>query len=367
MNIYDDDRIVMTLDAGGTNFVFSALQGGEEITDPIALPSYADDRERSLKTIIEGLHKVQSTLNKSPTAISFAFPGPADYPGGIINNMNNLPAYKGGVPLGPMLEEQFGLPTFINNDGDLFAYGEAMAGILPEINRRLADKNIPKRYDNLFGVTVGTGFGGGMVIDNELALGDNSASAEIWISRNFDDTRFIAEEGVSIRAIQHNYWQNAPDCRENLSPRDIYEIACGDREGDQQAAMGAFEKMGTALGEALANAITLIDGIMVIGGGISGAHDLFLPNVIEQLNSTIETRDGTKLPRLVSHVYNLEDPTSSDAFYDIESKELPIPFSDKTVPFIPEKRLAVGLSRLGTSKATALGAYAFALDQLQAK
>ena len=52
---------------------------------------------------------------------SFAFPGPADYPAGIIGDLAEYPAFRGGVALGPMLAERFGLPTFINNDGDLFA------------------------------------------------------------------------------------------------------------------------------------------------------------------------------------------------------------------------------------------------------
>jgi glucokinase len=49
---------------------------------------------------------------------------------GIIGDLENLPTFKGGVALGPMLEEIFNIPVFINNDGDLFAYGEAIAGLL---------------------------------------------------------------------------------------------------------------------------------------------------------------------------------------------------------------------------------------------
>lgn len=97
-------------------------------------------------------------------AISFAFPGPADYKRGIIGELINLPSFKGGVALGPMLEEIFGLPTYINNDGDLFAYGEAIGGFLPRLNNDLKKNNIAKQYSNLFGITLGTGFGGGLFI-----------------------------------------------------------------------------------------------------------------------------------------------------------------------------------------------------------
>lgn len=364
MNIYDDQRIVMTLDAGGTNFVFSALQSGEEIVFSITLPSHAGDRDRSLKTIIQGFERVKKALDKEPVAISFAFPGPADYSAGIIDNVGNLPAFTGGIALGSMLEEKFGLPVFINNDGDLFAYGEAMGGLLPEINNKLAEQNIPKRYKNLFGVTIGTGFGGGIVINNQLVRGDNSASGEIWLSRNFEEPSLTAEESVSIRAIQQSYMENNPDSSEILSPKDIYNIARGDQEGNQEAAIQAFEKMGKVFAESLANALTLIDGVVAIGGGISGAHDLFFPTVMEHLNGTISSRDGKQFSRVGSTFYNLEDSRSEEAFYSFSHKEISVPFSDKKTPYVPERRLAIGLSRLGTSEATALGAYAFALSQL---
>lgn len=64
---------------------------------------------------------------KRPAAISFAFPGPADYPNGIIGGwLPNFPSFRDGVALGPFLQEKFGVPVFINNDGDLFAYALAL-------------------------------------------------------------------------------------------------------------------------------------------------------------------------------------------------------------------------------------------------
>jgi glucokinase len=73
-----DERIVMTLDAGGTNFVFSAIQGCREIVEPICLPAASDDLERCLSVLVEGFLEVEKRLPKLPVAISFAFPGPAD-------------------------------------------------------------------------------------------------------------------------------------------------------------------------------------------------------------------------------------------------------------------------------------------------
>ena len=144
-NYSKDERVVMTLDAGGTNFVFSAMQANRPVVESFSLPSNADHLERSLGTMIEGFTRVQRACAGCRAAISFAFPAPADYFNGIIVGPRNLPAYR-DVALGPMLEDKFGLPTYINNDGDLFAYGEAAAGFLPYVNGLLEQAGSPKRY-----------------------------------------------------------------------------------------------------------------------------------------------------------------------------------------------------------------------------
>ncbi len=149
MKYKNDKRIVMTLDAGGTNLVFTAIQGNEQIIDEIRFPSAPNNLEKMLSTLVEGFNEVKSKLSEEPVAISFAFPGPADYPNGIIGDLPNLPAFRGGVALGPFLETKFNLPVFINNDGDLYAYGEAISGFLPEINQKLKEAGSPKQYKNL--------------------------------------------------------------------------------------------------------------------------------------------------------------------------------------------------------------------------
>ncbi len=181
LDIFDDGRTVMTLDAGGTNFVFSAIRGGKEIVEPIVLPSLAHDLSLSLKNISDGFWAVREKLEAiQPVAISFAFPGPADYPRGIVGNLANLPAFRGGVALGPMLQREFGIPVYMNNDGNLFAYGEAIAGFLPYVNGELERAGSAKRLKNLVGFTLGTGIGGGVVVDGRLLIGDNSMGAEVW-------------------------------------------------------------------------------------------------------------------------------------------------------------------------------------------
>nr|NQU89881.1 ROK family protein [Bacteroidota bacterium] len=365
MNLKDDNRIVLTLDAGGTNFVFSAIRGGEEIVKPITLPAEATNLIDVLQRIIQGFEEVKSSLKEDPVAISFAFPGPAEYPLGIIGDLENLPYFRGGIALGSMLEEKFGLPVYINNDGDLFAYGEAIGGLLPEINARLEAGGTNKRYKNLFGATFGTGFGGGIVTNNELFTGDNSAQGEINRIRNKVYPFYSVEESVTIRGVMKSYSRDARiDEVICPTPQSIFDIGMGLVEGNREAAKKAYNKLAIAAGDALANAITLIDGIIVLGGGLSGAWPLFLQNMVNEMNKRFELPNGKYLDRLEIKVYNLENDKGLEKFVKGETREIKVPFSDKTITYDPVKRIGVGITRLGTSKATSIGAYAFALNEL---
>jgi glucokinase len=366
MSLNNDSRIVMTLDAGGTNLVFSAIQGNREIVAPVNLPSNAHDLTLCLKAIVDGFTKIRQSLSEKPAAISFAFPGPADYPAGIIGDLGNLPAFRGGIALGPMLEDLFQIPVFINNDSDLFVYGEAISGLLPYVNEKLKASGSAKQYQNLFGVTLGTGFGGGIVRKGELFIGDNAAAAEIWLMRGKLHPQAVVEESISIRAVQRVYLEYttvkhaAPP-----TPKEIYNFASGSGQGDQQAALRAFNEMGEAIGDALANAMTLIDGLVVIGGGLSAAAPFFLPRVVAELNGTIEHASGKHVPRMETKAFNLEDELEMAAFLRGDARKITVPGTSRQIVYDPMKRIGIGLSRLGTSQAVALGAYAYALHAIE--
>jgi glucokinase len=318
--------------------------------------------------MVEGFTRVRAMIPRPPAAISFAFPGPADYPNGIIGDLLNLPGFRGGVPLGPILASEFGLPVFINNDGDLYAYGEAIAGFLPYVNGLLEKAGSPKRYKNLLGLTLGTGFGAGIVRAGELHLGDNSIAAEIWLLRNKMDPSTNVEEHASIRAVRRIYARRAGIPEDAApTPRDIYLIGKGEQAGNKNAALAAFGDMAEAVGDAIANAVTLVDGLVVIGGGLSGAADLFLPRIVEEMNGTFTKPDGSKLRRLVANVYDLEDNVQLERFLKGSTREIPVPHSTRTVRYDPEMRIGVGISRIGTSKAISIGAYAFALRSIDAQ
>jgi glucokinase len=354
----------MTLDAGGTNFVFSAIMSGKTIVEPFTLPSEGSDLKKSLTNIIKGFHHV-ANQTKKPAAISFAFPGPADYPNGVIGDLVNLPAYKGGVALGAMLEEEFQMPVFINNDGDLFAYGEAIGGILPEINLKLENAGSSKRYRNLLGVTLGTGFGGGIVQDGKLYIGDNSMAAEVYAFRNKLFPKMCAEDGISIRAVISSYLKFSEQRKNSeITPKDIFLIASGQKQGNKEAARKAFAEMGEILGDVLAQLATTLDCLIVIGGGLSGAAPFFMPSVLNEMNSFYQLPDGEKIPRLIQKTVDLDTEEGLKAIIHQKTIQLNVFGTNKTISYNPEAILGIGISRLGTSKATSLGAVAYALSAL---
>ena len=365
MTLSEDKNVILTLDAGGTNFVFSAYQGGAEIVEPIVRPSNSHDLEKCINTIFSGFESVKAMLTQPPDAISFAFPGPADYARGIIEDLPNFKAFNGGVPLGPILEEKFGLPVFINNDGNLFAYGEALAGFLPDLNKRIIENGGIKQFKNLVGLTLGTGFGCGIVINDRMLVGDNSNDAGIHLTLNKFNSNWNAEESVSTRAIQREYYETAgTEPTSALMPVDIFNIAKGNIEGNKEAALHSFRIFGEALGSSISNILTLVDGIVVIGGGLAAAWELYSPSMFAEINRNYEDPSGNKSARLSAKVYNLEDEHTFDEFSKGRVVSLNVPSSDRVVMYDNVARVGIGLSKLSASSAIAIGANAFAIQQL---
>ena len=312
-NYKTDSRIVLTLDAGGTNMVFGAMRGGEFIVNPLTLPSNAHNLDLCLNTMVTGFKSVIDKLEERPAAISFAFPGPADYPNGIIGGyLPNFPSFRDGVALGPFLREKFGIPVFING----------------RLNR-----------------------------------GDNSC-VETFCLPHKKMPHIIAEDGVAIRAVKRVYGELSGRPDHNLEPKDIFDIAEGKREGNPEAARKAFAEMGEVAGDAMATAATLIDGLIVIGGGITAAAKYIMPALLESMRGKIHTLDGDELNRVQMKIYNLDDEEEFAAFARGEQRSLKVYGTDKEVIYDPQKRIGVAISKIGASKAISVGAYTFALNCL---
>ncbi len=362
----NDQRTVVTLDAGGTNFVFSAMRGCEFIVDPITYPSNAHDLDLCLGTMVKGFTEIIEKLDDKPVAISFAFPGPADYKAGIIGGyLPNFPCFREGVALGPFLKAKFGMPVFINNDGDLFAYGEATVGALPEINRRVKEMGGTRQYTNILGYTFGTGLGIGSVINGALNLGNNGC-VETFCLRNKQQPGIIAEEGAAIRSIKRVYGELSGNTDHGLQPYDIFLIAEGEKEGDREAAVRAFESFGEVAGDAFATAVTLTDSLIVVGGGLTGAMKYIKPSLLREMRSELHTVGGESVNRVQPRVFDLDDEYEFAKFVVGDPHPIKVYGSDDTVVYDSMKRTGIIVSKLGASKAISAGAYVFALTSIDA-
>ncbi len=363
---WHDERVVLTLDAGGTYFRFSATCANCRAGPVITEQSCAGSLSECLQSIITGLKAVRGAAPRPPVAISFAFPGPADYPNGVIGDLQHLPAFRGGVPLATLLKKEFGLPVFINNDGDLFAYGEAIAGFLPYVNRLLEKAGSSKQYRNLVGLTLGSGLGAGIVRAGELFLGDNSLGAEVWLLRNKFGKEVCAEDGANIEAVRRVYAEQAGlDLADAPTSKRIFDIARGAHVGDAVAAREAFLQMGEVVGDVLAQLLAVVDGLAVIGGGLSGAWPFFSEALFAELNREFVRPDGHKQRRLFQEVFDLENNEELLRFLREQSPEITASAAGSAKAGNElHPRLGLGRSRLGTSEAIAIGAYCFALDRL---
>lgn len=361
----NDKRIVLTLDAGGTNFVFSAIRGNEQIVNPICMPSASDDLNRCLDTLITGFDAVIGQLDALPVAISFAFPGPADYKNGVIGgNLPNFPSFRKGVALGPFLQRHYHIPVFIENDGNLFAYGEALSGMLPKVNAKLNELGSKRCYKNLLGITLGTGFGAGVVIDGRLLTGDNGCGGDVWLMRNKKYPFMISEESVSIRAVKRVYQECSGLKDSSLTPKDIYDIAEGVKEGNREAAIASFSELGEMAGNAIVSALNIVDGLVVIGGGLAGASRYILPALVKELRTSVSMFSGEHFPCVQMDVYNWEDKSDRELFLSQQDDKTVIPGTSVKVPYNKSKRIAVMCSQDGASVSIMRGAYAYALSQL---
>ena len=97
----NDNRIVMTLDAGGTNFVFSAIQGGKEIADPVVLPACADCLDKCLGNLVEGFKAIQAGLPETPVA-QFRFSRSGRLSSRYHRRFTQLPLFPGWSSVRPV-------------------------------------------------------------------------------------------------------------------------------------------------------------------------------------------------------------------------------------------------------------------------
>jgi hypothetical protein len=117
-------------------------------------------------------------------------------------------------------------------------------------------------------------------------------------------------------------------------------------------------------GDVIIPAVSITDGLVVLGGSMTGASKYINPPILKAMRSKISTMDGKELGRILMKVYDLDNEAERAEFIKGEQQKMKIYGSEIEVDFDPQKRIGLAVSKLGAGKAIAIGAYAFALDQL---
>lgn len=244
---------VIGVDLGGTNFKAGLVNEGNIITEAYN----SVHRECSKSELIQTLFKtIDEVISKDVTGIGVGVPGVVDSDEGIIYDILNLPMWR-EVPLRDLLEQRYNIPVFINNDANCFAIGEKIYG-----------KGKP--YSNFVGLSIGTGLGMGVIINNKIYNGVFCGAGEIGMVSYKDS---IVEYYASSLFFEREYQQN---------PKELSDLAF---QGDKEA-LKIFSEFGVHLGNAIKNILYMYaPEAIIIGGSISKSLDLFKQSMEETIKT----------------------------------------------------------------------------------
>lgn len=217
-------------------------------------------------------------------AIGIAAPGFLDPKEGIVYEAPNIPGWV-NLPLKKIIEDSLHVPVFIGNDANMAALGEWKygAGI---------------GHKDILYLTISTGIGSGVIIDEKLLLGHRGLAAEfghVTIDPNgpmcgcgHPGHLEAFSSGTAIRKfVVDKLSRNSSSIlnnNENPTSRDIYLAALK----NDSLAIEAFERAGKYLGIALANFLHMLNpSIVILGGGVTQAGDLLLTPLKKSLNASV--------------------------------------------------------------------------------
>lgn len=270
------------IDVGGTNVKIALVDGEGKIIYSNSVPTYAqmgyEYTVNNIKQAIRDLMKETNTDAKEIEGIGFDFPGQVDYKTGVVKLAPNIPGWI-NVPIAQMIEEEFNIPTRIDNDVRCAALGELKFGA-------------GKGCENFVCITVGTGIGSGLVINGQLVRGAANAAGEIGHIKlqmnggpicGCGDTGCLEAfaSGPSIVAMAQEYLKGGKSTKfREMAGADgeitPYIVAKAAEAGDP-VAKRIFEIVGTYIGMGLVSVINLLNPEkVIIGGGVAAAGDLLL-------------------------------------------------------------------------------------------
>lgn len=281
------------IDVGGTNVKIALVDKSGKIIYSNSVPTYAkmgyEYTINNIKQAIKDLMKETNTTAKDIDGIGFDFPGQVDYKTGVVKLAPNIPGWV-NVPIAQMIEEEFHIPTRIDNDVRCAALGEMKFGA-------------GQGCENFVCITVGTGIGSGLVVNGQLVRGASNAAGEIGHIKlqmkdglicGCGDTGCLEAyaSGPSIVAMAQDYIKGGKSTKfremaaaegGEITP---YMVAKAAEAGDP-VAKRIFAIVGEYIGIGLTSVINLLNPEkVIIGGGVAEAGDLLL----DPIRKTIKER-----------------------------------------------------------------------------
>jgi len=262
------------VDLGGTNIRAAAICG-TKVTKQTSAP--LRDKDNLGSTLNQLKRVIHEIYDSSANGIGIGVPSVVDLENGIVLDVVNIPSWK-EVHLRDILREEFNVPVFINNDVNCFVLGEKYFGY-------------GRNYHSFVGVTLGTGIGSGIIIDDRLYSGKNCGAGEIGYFPYLDkDLEFYCSSSFF-------------DQLHNTSAKRTFELA----EQKDSEALKLWEEFGHHLGIALRSVMYAYDPeAIILGGTISKAYKYFEKSMYVSMKNTYFPQSVAALKIHVSDVENLQ-------------------------------------------------------------
>ena len=235
-------KLYIGVDIGGTSIV-AARFSESELIERAEVPTGAN---RPVEEIMESLYEaIEKVITDEVIGIGIGMPGFMNVETGEILQINNIPSFN-GFAIKPRVEERFNLPAFQNNDANCFALGEAYYGA-------------GKKYTNMVGVTLGTGLGGGIILNRKIHTGLMGGAGELGCVPFHGG---ISEDICSAALFKNKYKSTGVE---------LYKKA---KAGDQES-QAVFDELATNIGELLRIVMYVLSPeAFVIGGSVANSWDL---------------------------------------------------------------------------------------------
>lgn len=266
-------QYTLGIDIGGTNIKGGVVTPQGKIIKSISIPAEA---QRGKKKFLDNIYRCIDLCDpKKVSAIGIGCPGPLDHVNGIILTPPNIPLKK--FPLRIILQKRFHLPVIIDNDANAFTLAEATYGA-------------GKSYRSVVGMTLGTGVGGGIVINKMIEHGRGNAGELGYVTLSMQGPRGQLGDRGSLQEYLRGK-SNAMLLKKlgllNTSSKELDVLA---RKRKRQAR-AYWDVFGRRLGIGLASIIHVLDpDVIILGGKISKSFLLFRSSTITTL------RDRTIIP-----------------------------------------------------------------------